>query len=44
LTKKNVIYCRHTIPEKLVIKRLFLPFLSIKEDAIMVPTGDICPS
>lgn len=28
---------RITIPEKLVIKRLFLPCLSIKEDAIVVP-------
>jgi hypothetical protein len=27
----------NTIPEKLVIRRLFLPCLSISEDAIMVP-------
>jgi hypothetical protein len=26
-----------TIPKKLVIRRLFLPCLSIKEDAIVVP-------
>jgi hypothetical protein len=43
-TKDKVISCRHTIPEKLVIRRLFLPCLSIKEDAIMVPTGNIHPS
>lgn len=29
---------RITIPAKLVIRRLFLPCLSIKEDAIVVPT------